>query len=117
MVRIDNVLAVRVFTAIQMPAQLFSAAADNIAHCPMMAGQHLGTEAINVIRSVAAEYIRQLDHGALKISHQLIDGFYGHSLCFLSQMCVNTCSGGCVMAQPSLDQPQVDAGFQKMRRP
>ena len=117
MICIEEMLAVRVFTAIQLSAQLLSAAADNIAHCPMMAGQHFGAEAVDVIRSVAAEYFRQLDHGALKICHQLIDGFYGHGLCFFSQMRVDTGSGRAAMAQPGLDEPQVDAGFQKVRCP
>jgi hypothetical protein len=70
-------------------SHLFGTACDNIQQCPMVARQHAGAEAINVIGSVAAEYIRQLDHGALKIIHQLIDGFYGHGLCFFSQMRVD----------------------------
>ena len=52
----------------------------------VMTEQDLWIEAIDVFWSVAAEYIRQLDHGGLKIVHQLIDGFCGHSLCFFSQM-------------------------------
>ena len=69
----------------------------------MVARQHVGAEAVDVIRSVAAEYIRQLDHCASKIGHQLIDGFYGHGLCFFSQMRVDTGSGRGAMAQPNLD--------------
>ena len=83
----------------------------------MVARQHAGAEAINVIGSVAAEYIRQLDHGALKIIHQLIDGFYGHGLCFFSQMRIEACSGRATVTQPDLNQPQVDAGFQQMGGP
>lgn len=96
-------VTVRVFTTIQMSAHLLGSACDNILQCPMVTGQHVGAEAINVIGSVAAEYIRQLDHGASKIVHQLIDGFYGHGLCFFSQMRVDTSSGWGAMAQPDLD--------------
>ena len=117
MICIDNVLTVRIFTTIEMTTHLFGATCNDIVQCPAMAGQHAAAEALYVIRSIAAEYIRQLDHGALKIVHQLIDGFYGHSFGFFSQMCVNTGSGRGGMAQPSLDQTQVDAGFQKMRCP
>jgi hypothetical protein len=84
---------------------------------PAVAGEHLRTEVIIVVRSLAAEIVRQLDHGISKVFHQLIDGFYGHGFCFFNQMCVNTCCGWGAMAQPSLGQPQVDAGFQKMRWP
>jgi len=77
-------LAVRVFAAVQMPAHLLSAAADNIVYCPVVTRQHFRTEAINVIRSVAAEYIRQLDHCTLKVIHQSIDGFNGRGLCLFS---------------------------------
>ena len=83
----------------------------------MMTGQHAGAEAVYVIRSIAAEYIRQLDHGASKIVHQLIDGFYGLGFCFFSQVRIDTGSGRGTMARPNLDQTQVDAGFQKMRCP
>ena len=117
MVGIDDMFAVRIFTTIQVSTHLFGAACDNILQCPVVAGQHLRTEAINVVRSVAAEYIRQLDHATSKIVHQFIDGFYGHRLCFFSQMGVNTGSGRGAMAQPNLDQTQVNAGFQKMRCP
>jgi len=110
-------LAVGVFTAIQVASHLFGAAADNIVDCPVVTGRHFGTEAVYVIGSVAAEYFRQLDHGALKIGHQLIDGFYGHSFCFFSQMRVDTGGGRATVAQPDLDQPKIDAGFQKMRSP
>ena len=72
---IGNVPAVRVFTAIQMSAHLLGAAVDDIVDCPVVTGQHAIPEAVYVIRSVAAEYFRQLDHGGLKICHQLIDGF------------------------------------------
>ena len=96
-------LAVWVFTAIKMSAHLLGATGDNILHCPVVAGQHFGAEAVDVIRSVAAEYFRQLDHGALKIIHQLIDGFYSRGLCYFSQMRVDTCSGRATMAQPDLD--------------
>jgi len=117
MICIDKVLAVWIFTTIQMSTHLFGATCNDILQCPAVAGQHLRTEAINVVRCVAAEYVRQLDHGALKIVHQLIDGFNGLGFCFFSQMCVNTGGGWAGMAQPSLDQPQVDAGFQKMGCP
>ena len=110
-------LAVRVFTAIQMPAQLLGSAGNNIVDCPMVTGQHFGTEAVYVIGSVAAEYFRQLDHDVLQIVHQLIDGFYGHGLCFFGQMCVNTGGTRAAMTQPSLDESQVDAFFQKMGSP
>ena len=100
-----------------MSGHLFSAAYDNILHWPVVAGQHAGAEAVYVIKSVAAEYVRQLDHSALKIVHQLIDGFCGHGLCFFSQMRVDTSRARGAMAQPCLDQTQVDAGFQQMRRP
>lgn len=112
MVCIDEMLTARVFTAIQMSAHLFCAAGDNIGHCLPVTGQHAGAEAIYVIRSVAAEYFRQLDHGVSKIGHQLIDGFYGHGLCFLGQVRVNTGSRGALVAQPHLDEPKIDAGFQ-----
>ena len=95
--------AVRVFTAIQMPAHLLGSATHNIVDCPVVTGQHAVPEAVYVIRSVAAEYFRQLDHGALKIIHQLIDGFYSRGLCYFSQMRVDTCSGRATMAQPDLD--------------
>ena len=117
MICIDKLLTVRIFTTTQMSAHLFGATCNDIVQCPVMTGQHAGAEAVYVIRSIAAEYIRQLDHGASKIAHQLIDGFYGLGFCFFSQMCVNTGSGWGAMAQPSLDQTQVDAGFQKMRCP
>ena len=104
-------LAVRVFTAIQVPAQLLGAAGDNIVDCPVVTGQHFGTEAVYVVGSVAAEYFRQLDHGELKICHQLIDGFYGHSLCFFGQMRVDTGSGWAAVAQPDLDEPEIGTGF------
>ena len=100
-----------------MSTHLFGTACNYIVQYPVMTGQHAGAEAIYVIRSIAAEYVRQLDHGASKIFHQLIDGFYGPGLCFFSQMCINTGSGWGAMAQPGLDQTQVDAGFQKMRCP
>ena len=103
MICIDEVLTVGVFTAIQMSAHLLSAACDDIGHCPQMTGQHAGAEAVYVIRSVAAEYFRQLDHDTLKIGHQLIDGFYCHGLCFFSQMCVNTGGRRAFVAQPDLD--------------
>ena len=117
MVCINDVFAVRIFTTIQMATHLFGATSNDIVQCPAVAGQHAAGEAVYVIRFIAAEYIRQLDHGTLKIVHQLIDGFNGLGFCFFSQMCVNTGSGWAGMAQPSLDQPQVDAGFQKMRCP
>ena len=117
MICIDKVLAVRILTTIQMATHLFGATCNDIVQCPAVAGQHAGAKALYVIRSIAAEYIRQLDHGSSKIVHQLIDGFYGHGFCFFSQMCVNTGSGWGGMAQPGLDQTQVDAGFQKMRCP
>ena len=117
MICIDNAFAVRIFTTIQMTTHLFGATCNYIVQCPTVAGQHAGAEAVYVIRSIAAEYIRQLDHGASKIAHQRIDGFYGHGFCFFSQMCVNTGSDWAAMAQPGLDQTQVDAGFQKVRCP
>jgi hypothetical protein len=117
MVCINEVLAVRIFTTIQMSTHLFGATCDDILQCPAVAGQHAAAEVVYVIRSIAAEYVRQLDHGASKVFHQLIDGFYGHGFCFFRQMCVNTGSGRAGMAQPGLDQPQVDAGFQKMGCP
>ena len=117
MVCIDKVFAVRIFTTIQLSTHLFGATCNYIVQCPVMTGQHAVAEAVYVIRSIAAEYIRQLDHGASKIAHQLIDGFDGPGLCFFSQMCINTGSGWGAMAQPGLDQTQVDAGFQKMRCP
>ena len=117
MICIDKVFAVRIFTTIQMSTHLFGATCDDIVQCPTVAGQHLRAEAINVVRSIAAEYIRQLDHGRLKIVHQLIDGFNGLGFCFFSQVCVYTGRGWAAMAQPSLDQTQVDAGFQKMGCP
>ena len=86
-----------------MPAHLLGAAADNIVDCPVVAGQHAGAEAVYVIRSVVAEYIRQLNHGTSKLVHQLIDGFYGYVLCFFSQMRVDTSRGRAAMAQPNLD--------------
>ena len=73
-----------------MSAHLFGATGDNIAYRPFVAGQYFGTEAVEVFRSIAAEYFRQLDHGALKIAHHLVDGFYGLGFCFFGQMCVNT---------------------------
>ena len=76
-----------------MSPHLLSAAADNILHCPVVAGGHPGTEAVDVIGSVAAEYIRQLDHGGSKIVHQRIDGFYPGSLCIIGQMGVDSSSG------------------------
>jgi hypothetical protein len=66
---------VRIFTAIQLSAHLRGSACDNILQCPMVDRQHVGAEAINVIGSLSTEYIRQLDHGTSKISHQRIDGF------------------------------------------
>lgn len=117
MVCIDKVLTVRIFTAIQMSAHLFGAAVDNITHRPAVAGQHLGAEAVNVFRSIAAEYFRQFDHGALQIGHHLIDGFYGPGFCFFSQMCVYTGRTRAAMTQPGLDEPQVDSGFQKVGGP
>jgi len=117
MVCIDKVFAVRIFTTIQLSTHLFGATCNYIAQCPVMTGQHAGAEALYVIRSIAAEYVRQLDHGSLKIVHQLIDGFYGHSRCFFSQMCVNTSRARAAVTQPSLDLTQVDAGFQKVRGP
>jgi hypothetical protein len=94
-----------------MPAHLLGATGDNIVYGPTVAGQYSGAEAVNVLGSVAAEYIRQLDHGALKIIHQCIDGFCCRSLCFFGQMRVNTGRGRRFMPQPGLDQPQVDTGF------
>ena len=117
MICIEDMFAVRVFTAIQMSAHLLGAACDNILQCPVVAGQHLRAEAINVVRSVAAEYIRQLDHGSSKIVHQLIDGFCGHSFGFFSQMRVYTSCARAAVTQPGLDQTQVDAGFKKVRCP
>jgi len=100
-----------------MSAHLFGAAGDNIVHRPFVAGQYLGAEAVDVFRSIAAEYFRQLDHGALQIVHQLVDGFYGHGLCFFGQMRVNTGGTRAAMTQPGLDESQVDAFFQKMGSP
>lgn len=117
MIGIDDLFAVRILAGVQMSAHLFGAAGDNVLQCPSMAGQYLGTEAIDVVRSMAAEYVRQLDHGSSKIVHQLIDGFGGVSLCFFSQMGVNTGRGRSAVTQPGLNQAQVDAGFQKMRCP
>ena len=117
MICIDKLLTARVFTTIQLSTHLFGATCNYIVQCPVMTGQHAGAEALYVIRSIAAEYIRQLDHGSLKIVHQLIDGFYGHSRCFFSQMCVNTSRARAAVTQPSLDLTQVDAGFQKVRCP
>ena len=117
MISIDQLFAGRILAGIQMSAHLFGATSDNILQCPLVAGQYLGTEAIDVVRSIAAEYVRQLDHGSSKIVHQLIDGFCGVSLCFFSQMGVNTGSGRRAVAQPGLNQTQVDAGLQKMRCP
>ena len=94
-----------------MPTHLFGTTCNDIVQCPAMTGQHAGTEAVYVIRPIAAEYIRQLDHGGSKIAHQLMDGFYGLGFCFFSQMCVNTGSGWGAMTQPCLDQTQVDADF------
>lgn len=103
MVFINKVFTVGVFTTIQMTAHLLCAARGNILDCPIVTGQHPGTKAINVIRSVAAEYIRQFDHDALKIGHQCIDGFCGHGLCCFSQMRVNTGGARGAMSQPDLD--------------
>jgi hypothetical protein len=80
-----------------MSTHLFGATCNDIVQCPAVAGQHAVAEALYVIRSIAAEYIRQLDHGALKIVHQLIDGFNGLGFCFFSQMCVNTGCGWAAM--------------------
>jgi len=100
-----------------MSAHLFSATCNDIVQCPVMTGQHGLAEALYVIRSIAAEYIRQLDHGASKLVHQLTDGFSGRSFCIFSQMRVYTGAVRAAVTQPCLDQPQVDAGFQKMRCP
>ena len=88
-----------------MSTHLLGAAADNIVDCPVVTGQHARGKALYVFRSVTAEYIRQL-------GHQRIDGFYGHGLCFFSQMGVNTGGGWTAMTQPGLNQAQIDAGFQ-----
>ena len=117
MVGIDKLFTVRVLTAIQVPAHLLGAAGDNIMQRPPMTGQHVLTEAVNIFWSVAAEYIRQLDHGSSKIVHQLIDGFCGHSFGFFSQMRVYTSCARAAVTQPGLDQTQVDAGFKKVRCP
>ena len=117
MVCIDDLLTIRIFTAIQMPAHLFGAAGGNIVNGSPMAGQHGSAEAINILWSVAAEYIRQLDHGTSEIGHQLIDGFDAHGFGLFSQMCVNTGSIGAAVAQPGLNQTQIEAGFQKVRGP
>jgi len=117
MICIDKLFSVRIFTTIQLSTHLFGTTCNDIVQCPAMTGQHAGAEALYVIRSIAAEYVRQLDHGSLKIVHQLIDGFYGHSRCFFSQMRVNTSRARAAVTQPSLDLTQVDAGFQKMGCP
>jgi len=46
-----------------MATHLFGATCDYILDRPAVAGQHAGAEALYVIRSIAAEYVRQLDHG------------------------------------------------------
>ncbi len=104
MIGIDKLLTVRIFTTIQMATHLFGTTCNDIVQCPVVTGQHAGAEAVDVIRSIAAEYIRQFDQGASKIAHQLIDGFDGSGLCFFRQMCINTGRGWGAMAQPSLDQ-------------
>ena len=117
MVGIEEMFTVRVFAAIQMPAHLLGAACGNIVQCPTVARQHVGAEALDVIRSVAAEYIRQLDHGASKIGHQPMDGIHCHGFGFFSQMRVDAGRGRGAVTQPDLDQTQVDAGFEQMRGP
>jgi hypothetical protein len=105
MICIDKLLTVGVFTTIQMTPHLFCATGNDIVQCPVMAGQHAGAEALYVIRSIAAEYIRQLDHGALKIVHQFIECLYGQLLGFCGQMCIDTGGFWRAVPQPDLNKP------------
>ena len=86
-----------------MSTHLLGAAADNIVDCPVVTGQHARAKALDVVRSVTAEYIRQLDHDASKVIHQLIEGFDSHDLCVFGQMRVDTGSSRTTMAQPDLN--------------
>ena len=103
MVCVNHLFAVGVFAAIQMPAHLLCTACDNVLDGPMVAGQHRRAKAIDVIRSVAAEYFRQFDHDPSKIGHQVIDGCYGRGLCRLRQMGVDTGGARGAVSQPDLD--------------
>jgi hypothetical protein len=60
-----------------MSAHLLGATGDNIVYGPTVAGQYPGAEAVNVLGSVAAEYIRQLDPepGTMRIGVSLSRGF------------------------------------------
>ena len=105
MVGIDDMFAVRIFTTIQLSTHLFGATCNYIAQCPVMTGQHADAEALYVIRSIAAEYVRQLDHGALKIVHQFIECLYGQLLGFCGQMCIDTGGFWRAVPQPDLNEP------------
>lgn len=105
MICIDKLLTVGVFTTIQMTSHLFGATGNDIVQCPVMTGQHADAEALYVIRSIAAEYVRQLDHGALKIVHQFIECLYGQLLGFCGQMCIDTGGFWRAVPQPDLNEP------------
>lgn len=117
MIGIDDLFTIRIFTAIQVSAQLLCPACDDVVNGPTMTGQHAICEAVYVFRCVTAEYIRHFDHGASQLCHQLIDGFDAHGFGLFSQMRVDAGGVRAAVAQPGLNQTQIDAGLQKMRGP
>ena len=63
MICVDDLVTIRIFTAIQVSAQLLCPACDDVVNGPPMSVQHAITEALYVLRCVTAEYIRHLAMG------------------------------------------------------
>lgn len=115
---ITVVLIATLITLENMAAHDCCTAVQYICKGPLLAGQHLLAEPLQIPISVTAQNIRDFEHGwtprSSELVHQVIDLAVNTQHGILGQVHIHEGGFGIGMAQQRLDHPQVHALFHKM---